>query len=102
MTYLLLSQTIIDDHRENLEAQLVCWDQLQSGKDEVAAWVNSMGNKLDDSLKNFDDAVSVESRLLKFKVCCYIMIPLLAQLQDPDTSTLSLRHGGRGIRFILH
>ena len=61
-------QTIIDDHRENLEAQLVCWDQLQSGKDEVANWVNSMLGKLDDSLKNFDDAVSVDARLTKFKV----------------------------------
>ena len=51
-----------------MEAQLVCWDQVQSGTDEVASWVNNMVAKLDDSLTNFSDAVSVEARLIKFKV----------------------------------
>ncbi|XP_076463750.1 muscle-specific protein 300 kDa-like isoform X7 [Babylonia areolata] len=57
----------IEDHKENLEAQLVCWDQVMTGKDEVTLWVNSMLSKLDDSCRHFDDAVSVESRLNKFK-----------------------------------
>uniref|UniRef100_A0A2C9KCB0 Calponin-homology (CH) domain-containing protein n=1 Tax=Biomphalaria glabrata TaxID=6526 RepID=A0A2C9KCB0_BIOGL len=58
---------VINEHKENLEAQLVCWDQIKSGEDEVKAWINSMVNKLDDSVKHFDDAVSVEARLAKFK-----------------------------------
>ncbi|XP_041351119.1 nesprin-1-like [Gigantopelta aegis] len=61
------TNSAIDDHKENMEAQLVCWDQVQSGTDEVASWVNNMVSKLDDSLNNFNDAVSVEARLIKFK-----------------------------------
>ncbi|CAL1544282.1 unnamed protein product [Lymnaea stagnalis] len=61
------TNSVIDQHKENLEAQLACWDQIQSGEEEVSAWVNSMVSKLDDSLNHFDDAVSVESRLTKFK-----------------------------------
>ncbi|KAK0046935.1 nesprin-1, partial [Biomphalaria pfeifferi] len=61
------SNAVINEHKENLEAQLVCWDQIKSGEDEVKAWINSMVNKLDDSVKHFDDAVSVEARLAKFK-----------------------------------
>ncbi|XP_076442566.1 muscle-specific protein 300 kDa-like isoform X3 [Babylonia areolata] len=58
---------VIDAHRENLEAQMVCWDHVASGRDEVGAWVNSMLSKLDESVRHFDDAVSVEARLTKFK-----------------------------------
>ena len=58
----------IDEHKENLEAQLVCWDQVTTGRDEVNAWVSSMLSKLDESNRHFDDAVSIESRLNKFKV----------------------------------
>ncbi|GFO48198.1 nesprin-1, partial [Plakobranchus ocellatus] len=61
------ANSVIDQHKENLEAQLACWDQVQSGEEEVSAWLNSMVNKLDDSVRHFDDAVSVESRLNKFK-----------------------------------
>ncbi|XP_035824390.1 nesprin-1 [Aplysia californica] len=61
------ANSVIDHHKEDLEAQLVCWEQVQSGEEEVRTWVNAMVNKLDDSLKHFDDAVSVESRLNKFK-----------------------------------
>ena len=69
---------VIDEHKENLEAQLVCWDQVGTGKDEVNAWVTSMLSKLDESTRHFDDAVSIESRLTKFKVCfpsfCFEML----------------------------
>ena len=58
----------IDEHKENLEAQLVCWDQVTSGKEELESWVNTMVTKLDDSLQHFDDAVSVEACLAKYKV----------------------------------
>lgn len=51
-----------------MEAQLACWDQLQSGSEEVGSWVNTMVTKLEDSLTNFDDIVGVETRLQKFKV----------------------------------
>ena len=61
---------VIDEHKENLEAQLVCWEQVGTGRDEVGAWVTSMLSKLDESNRHFDDAVSVESRLTKFKVIC--------------------------------
>lgn len=63
-----MSNAAIDEHKQNLEAQLVCWDQVQTGKEELESWVNTMVTKLDDSLKNFDDAVTVESCLVKFKV----------------------------------
>ena len=59
----------IDEHKENLEAQLICWDQVTSGKEELESWVNTMVTKLDDSLQHFDDAVSVEACLAKYKVC---------------------------------
>lgn len=59
---------VIDEHKENLEAQLICWDQIRSGEEEVSAWVNSMVSKLGDSLNQFDDTVTVEARLAKFKV----------------------------------
>lgn len=36
--------------------------------EEVENWVNSVVAKLDDSLKNFDEVINVESRLSKFKV----------------------------------
>ena len=62
------SNSVIDEHKQNLEAQLICWDQVQSGKEELASWVNTMVTKLDDSLQHFDDAVTVESCLMKFKV----------------------------------
>jgi len=62
------SNAAIDDHKQNLEAQLVCWDQVQTGKEELDSWLNTMVKKLDDSLKNFDDAVTVETCLMKFKV----------------------------------
>ncbi|KAK7104412.1 hypothetical protein V1264_019133 [Littorina saxatilis] len=58
---------VIEAHKENLEAQLVCWDQVTSGRDEVNTWVTGMLNKLDESARHFDDAVSIESRLTKFK-----------------------------------
>ena len=58
----------IDEHKENLEAQLICWDQVTSGKEELESWVNTMVTKLDDSLQNFDDAVKVEACLAKYKV----------------------------------
>ena len=58
----------IDEHKENLEAQLICWDQVTSGKEELESWVNTMVTKLDDSLQHFDDAVSVEACLAKYKV----------------------------------
>lgn len=59
---------VIEQHKGNLEAQLVCWDQAKSGLEEVGGWISSMSGKLEDSLKHFNDTVSVESRLLKFKV----------------------------------
>ncbi|KAL8590280.1 hypothetical protein ACOMHN_006396 [Nucella lapillus] len=57
----------IEDHKETLEAQLVCWDQVVTGREEVGVWINSMLSKLDDSTRHFDDAVTVESRLNKFR-----------------------------------
>ena len=62
------SNAKIDEHKQNLEAQLNCWDQVQTGKEELESWLNSMVTKLDDSLQHFDDAVTVESCLVKFKV----------------------------------
>lgn len=59
----------IGEHRENLEAQLVCWDHVQTGTEEVQSWVTTMVGKLEDSLRHFDDAVSVESKLIKYRVC---------------------------------
>jgi len=59
----------VESHKENLEAQLVCWEQVQSGKEEVESWANTMVTKLEDSLTHFDDAVSVESCLMRYKVC---------------------------------
>jgi len=41
---------------------------VQTGKEELDSWLNTMVKKLDDSLKNFDDAVTVETCLMKFKV----------------------------------
>ncbi|XP_025103982.1 nesprin-1-like isoform X4 [Pomacea canaliculata] len=61
------SSKVLEDHKENLEAQLVCWDQVASSKEEVGAWVSSMLSKLDESVQHFEDAVSVESRLAKFR-----------------------------------
>ncbi|KAL5008450.1 hypothetical protein ScPMuIL_014031 [Solemya velum] len=61
------SNVTVEKHKENLEAQLVCWEQILSGKEEVESWVNTIVTRLDDSLKHFDDAVSVESCLNKFK-----------------------------------
>lgn len=58
----------IEAHKENLEAQLICWDQVVSGNEEVESWMNIMNTKLADSLTHFDDAVSVESCLMKYKV----------------------------------
>ncbi|KAL3874933.1 hypothetical protein ACJMK2_037885 [Sinanodonta woodiana] len=57
----------IEQHKENLEAQLVCWDQVQTGTEELESWVNTMVTKLDDCLQHFDDAVTVEACLTKFK-----------------------------------
>ncbi|KAK6181528.1 hypothetical protein SNE40_009363 [Patella caerulea] len=57
----------IDEHEKNLEAQLVCWDQITSGREEVASWLNGMMDKLGDSIKNFNDTASVEAKLAKFK-----------------------------------
>lgn len=68
LTVLYFCVQDVEGHKENLEAQLVCWDQVQTGKEEVESWVNTMVTKLDDSLKHFDDAVSVESCLMKYKV----------------------------------
>ena len=68
---------VIDHHKEDLEAQLVCWEQVQSGEEEVRNWVSAMVSKLDDSLRHFDDAVSVESRLNKFKVSHQLFFLLL-------------------------
>ncbi|KAH9507324.1 hypothetical protein Btru_056910, partial [Bulinus truncatus] len=61
------ANSVINEHKDNLEAQVVCWDQIKSGEDEVKAWLNSTVSKLDDGIRHFDDAVSVESRLAKFK-----------------------------------
>ncbi|ESO86156.1 hypothetical protein LOTGIDRAFT_167389 [Lottia gigantea] len=58
---------IIEDHEKNLEAQLVCWDQINSGREEVASWLNGTMDKLGDSIKNFNDTASVESKLAKYK-----------------------------------
>jgi hypothetical protein len=62
---------------------LICWDQIQSGKEEVESWLNTMETRLDDSLNNFDDAISVESCLMKFKV-------RIISLQMPVKCILSL------------
>ena len=47
---------------------MICWDQVVSGKEEIESWMNTMNTKLADSLTHFDDAVSVESCLMKYKV----------------------------------
>ena len=62
------SKQEIDGHKDTLEAQLACWEQIQAGKDEVQSWLASTVNKLDDSLNHFDDAVTVDSCLMKYKV----------------------------------
>ncbi|KAK3089086.1 hypothetical protein FSP39_000625 [Pinctada imbricata] len=71
----------IEQHKENLEAQLNCWDQVQSGKEEVESWLNSMATKLNDSLQNFDDAISVESCLMKYKEEAPYFAEVLAEVK---------------------
>ena len=61
-------QVIGGEHKQNLDSLLVCWDQVKSGMDEVGTWITGMLSRLDDSHRHFDDAISVESRLNKFKV----------------------------------
>ena len=72
-----MANATIDEHKENLEAQLICWDQVTSGKEELESWVNTMVTKLDDSLQHFDDAVSVEACLAKYKVRKFSSLHLL-------------------------
>lgn len=57
----------VEQRRKNLEEQLACWDQVQSGMEEAGNWVKEEVNKLDDSLRHFDDVVSVASRLRAFE-----------------------------------
>nr|KAG5692778.1 hypothetical protein BaRGS_009394 [Batillaria attramentaria] len=84
---------VLDDHKENLEAQLVCWDQVGTGKDEVGTWVTSMLSKLDESARHFDDAVSVESRLTKFKEEAPYFAEVLADVSQKISDLRELNQG---------
>ena len=51
-----------------LEEQLVLWDQVESGREELGGWILPTLTKLEESAQNFADTSSVETQLHKYKV----------------------------------
>ena len=54
--------------KEELEEQLVLWDQIQSGKEEVSAWLHDTVERLEVCTAHFGDTANVQSTLTKYKV----------------------------------
>ena len=67
MTRLCFIQTV-QSSKENVESQLVYWDQVTATTEEVTAWLDSTVQKLDRHVLNFDDAIGAENTLEKYSV----------------------------------
>ena len=53
-----------------LQEELVIWETVDSGVEEVTAWLDTTLHRLDDNLTNFGDSLTVEECLDKYKVSC--------------------------------
>lgn len=64
------TRNIVESRVQNLESQLVLWQQLDFDKDELIAWVTEMCRCMNQCLDNFEHKEKAQLILERYKVSC--------------------------------
>lgn len=64
------TRNAVETRVQNLESQLVLWQQLDFDKDEIIAWVTEMCRCMNECLDNFEHKEKAQLILERYKVSC--------------------------------
>ena len=65
---ILLPRQKLAASRASVEEQLVFWEQIHAGKDELSSWLDAATEKLEQSVLYFGDSSAIQAQLQKYKV----------------------------------
>ena len=70
------TRNVVETRVQNLESQLVLWQQLDFDKDEIIAWVTEMCRCMNECLDNFEHKEKAQLVLERYKVSCLKLITI--------------------------
>ena len=64
-----------------VEEQLVFWEQIHTASDDIASWLDSTNEKLEQNVVSFGDSNAIELELQKYKVCSAVCMYVIEYMK---------------------